>query len=82
MSAVLFLPLLWTVSPPTPQIRWKPSSVCHACVFQAVVITAMGCGPVTALVRRAGFRGAFLTGVLFQVACLLCASFLRPNAVG
>ncbi len=70
--------------PPQRHTHQMHTLFCLPCVrfFQAVVITAMGCGPVTALVRRAEFRGAFLTGVLFQVACLLCASSLRPNAVG
>ncbi|CBN74556.1 conserved unknown protein [Ectocarpus siliculosus] len=46
---------------------------------QAVVITGMGCGPVTLLVRSAGLRGAFLTAVVFQATCLLIAAFLRPG---
>lgn len=62
-----------SVPPRTP--RWYPT-------VQAIVVTAMGCGPLTRLVRCAGFRGAFLTGVVVQATCLLCASFLRPNAAG
>eukprot|EP00903_Cladosiphon_okamuranus_P005670 g5633.t1 len=50
--------------------------------LQAIVVTAMGCGPVTRLVRCAGFRGAFLTGVVIQTTCLVCAAFLRPNTAG
>ncbi|CAN0348277.1 unnamed protein product [Ectocarpus sp. 12 AP-2014] len=46
---------------------------------QAVVITGMGCGPVTVLVRSVGLRGAFLAAVVFQATCLLIAAFLRPG---
>lgn len=66
-------------------LNTQPSPTTRGCwptPLQAIVVTAMGCGPVTRLVRCAGFRGAFLTGVVVQSTCLLCASFLRPNAAG
>eukprot|EP00904_Undaria_pinnatifida_P013853 jgi/Undpi1/9599/HiC_scaffold_27.g12055.m1 len=49
---------------------------------QAVVVTAMGCGPVTRLVRAVGLKGAFITAIASQSACLLGAAFLRPGAAG
>ncbi|CAM9530599.1 unnamed protein product [Ascophyllum nodosum] len=49
---------------------------------QAVVVTAMGCGPVTFLVRKAGLRGGFLAAISIQSACLLLATFLGQDAAG
>ncbi|CAM9864902.1 unnamed protein product [Scytosiphon promiscuus] len=54
----------------------------QASLMEAVVITVMGCGPVTLLVRLAGLKGAFMTAVAVQAACLLCAALLRPGPSG
>ena len=45
-------------------------------------MTAMGCGPVTFLVRKAGLRGGFLAAISIQSACLLLATFLGQDAAG
>ncbi|CAM9311467.1 unnamed protein product [Pylaiella littoralis] len=51
----------------------------QASSYSATVVTVMGCGPAIRLVRSAGFKGAFLTAVVIQSACLLLAAFLRPG---
>ena len=66
-------------------LRCCSAVLCSAvlcCAAQAVVVTAMGCGPVTRLVRAVGLKGAFITAIASQSACLLGAAFLRPGAAG
>lgn len=50
--------------------------------LQAMMVTGMGCGPVTWLVQTFGLRGGFLTAVSFQAVLLLIAVFVEPGPLG